>query len=247
MTLTIGSATFSSLTAQPFGYEETDTKRGFTARRWLITGLLTPTEWLALIEEYNSWRDLRILDEDSLKSGTVGTTVSFSGTGAGSEDWSEIECWFSRAPAGDQAGGYRLANMSLVDAAEELEVLLREQETSEEEEEIDLGTLTIGDAELKLLSPPDSYGAPPALQLTAGGVHFITGPLVAEKIQNVEGVTDSSGWEDIKTWYEEQVISIPSTGDWFPISPPSATVRSKVVSGVKTVEYVVTLSIGQVI
>jgi len=247
MTVTIGSITLSNLTAQPFGYEESNTKSGQTSRQWLISGLLTPAEWVDLINEYNSWRDTRITDEDTLKSGTVGTVISFSGTGAGEEGWEDIDCWFNQAPQGQQSGAYILATVSLVDAEEALQVLLKQQEVDSEEEDLDLGTITVGEVELKLLAPPDSYGQVPSLQLTAGGVHYVTGPFVADKVQNIEGATDAEGWDGIRDWYEEEVTSIPESGDWYPISAPTATARSKVVSGIKTIEYVVSLSLGQVI
>ena len=53
MAITIGSASFPTLTAQHFGYEETDTKAGQTARKWLLTGILKPSEWLALLSSYD--------------------------------------------------------------------------------------------------------------------------------------------------------------------------------------------------
>ena len=72
MSITIGAATFSRLTAQPYGYEETDTKSGQTARRWTVSGLMTPAEWLALLNVYDTWRNLKILEDPVTVTGVVG-------------------------------------------------------------------------------------------------------------------------------------------------------------------------------
>lgn len=248
MSVTIGSAALTNLTAQPFVYEQTDTRAGLTAKAWTISGLATPDEWLDLIGEYDSWRDLRIEDEDSLKSGVVGTTVDFSGTGPGGEEWTNIECWFLEAPSAEQAGNYLRISVRVVDAAQQLEVILRQAQVESEQENLpDLGTVTIGEATLTLLSPPDSFGYTPEINISAGGSQYITGPLAAYEIQNIEGSTDSSGWEAVKTWYATEVISRPETGDWYPISAPTASAQVKIVDGVKTTEYIVSISLGKVV
>lgn len=248
MTVTIGSATFSNLVAQPFGYEQTNTQAGLTARAWTLTGLLTPAEWLGLIGEYDEWRDARIQDEDSSVSGVIGTVIAFSGTGAGGEEWSGINCWFLSAPEAEQSGGFLQASIRIVDAEQALEVILRQAELEAEQEDLpDLGTITIGAATLTLLAPPDSFGFTPELSLTAGGVHFIAGPLVAYETQDIQGSTDAAGWAAVREWYAEQVISRPATGDWYPISAPTASAQVKVINGVKTTEYIVSISLGKVI
>lgn len=249
MSVTIGSSTFSRLTAQPYGYDETDTRSGKTAAKWTVSGLLTPTEWLALLDIYDAWRDLRIEDPDSKTSGEVGTTVNLSGTGPGGQTWTSIACWFSSAPQAEQAGAYLSATVELVDAAQALQVLLKEEEQQEESSEDlpDLGTLTIGSTVLTLLKPVESYGQGPQLELTASGVHYVSGPLVVYRIRDVEGTTDAAGWAGILSWYESQIVATPTTGAWFPISVPSATAENKVVNGVKTIQYTVTIQLGQVI
>ena len=105
MSVTIGSFTCSALTAQPYGYDETDTRAGLTARKWILNGLLTPSQWDDLLTVYNDWRDTRITDEDTLKSRVVGTTVNVSASGNGLSVTS-VPCWFITAPSGDQAGYY---------------------------------------------------------------------------------------------------------------------------------------------
>ena len=248
MAITIGSFSFETLTAQPYGYEETDTRAGLTARKWAIQGLLKPSEWLSLLGVYDTWRNTRIQDDDSLASGTVGTTVAFSGTGAGGATWTNIACWFISAPAAEQSGAYLAVTVELVDANQALAVLLRAEEKSSEAEDLpDFGTITIGTTTVKLTKPVDSYGEGPSLELTATGNHYITGPLVVYKIKDVEGTTTLTGWNDIRSWYESRIIAVPSPDSYFPISIPTATAEKKVVDGVKTTVYTVSIQLGLVL
>jgi hypothetical protein len=144
MTITIGTFSTNALIAQPFGYEG-DARTGLTARTFTINGLLTSAEWQALISEYNSWRNTRITDADTLSSGTVGTTVSLTITPANGLSVSSLACWFIEAPTGEQAGPFINASVTLADAAQALAVLLREQEKSRQNTEAtlpSLGTVT---------------------------------------------------------------------------------------------------------
>lgn len=250
MAITIGSAEFPTLTAQPFGYEETDTRTGLTARKWLVQGLLQPSEWLDLLDDYNAWRNTRINDPDSLTSESVGTTISFSGTGAGGVSWNNVACWFISAPSAEQSGAYLNVSVELVDAAQALEVLLKSEEKNTESETEDLpdfGTITIGTTTVKLTKPVDSYGQGPSMELTAGGNHYITGPLVVYKIKDVEGTTTLSGWNAIRSWYEAQIVAVPLVGSYFPITIPTATAERKVVDGIKTTVYTVSIQLGLVL
>lgn len=248
MAITIGSASFPTLTAQPFGYDETDTRAGLTARRWAIQGLLKPSEWVTLVNTYTTWRNLRIQDDDTNLTGVVGSTVAFSGTGPGGLTWTNVACWFSGAPAAEQTGAYLSVGVELVDANQALEVLLRQAEKSSEAEDLpDFGTITIGSTVVKLTKPVDAYGEGPALELTATGVHYVTGPLVVYKIKDVEGTTDLTGWNNIRSWYESQIIAVPSTGSYFPITSPTATAERRVVNGAKTTVYTVSIQLGLVI
>lgn len=254
MTVTIGTATFGNLIAQPFGYEETDTKAGLTARSWNISGLLTPAEWLDLLDAYDGWRDLRIQDADTATSLVVGTTIDFSGTGPGGLSWTNVDCWFSSAPVAEQSGAYLSVSVSLVDANEALQVILKQQEESEttaEEELPDFGTINIGGVVLTLTKVKESYNQGPQLQLTATGSHYVTGPLVVEKIKDIEGYFDTAtyanGWSSIRSWYESQIVATPLSGSDFPISPPSATAEKKIVNGVNTTRYTISIQLGVVL
>jgi hypothetical protein len=248
MAISIGAASFPTLTAQPFGYDETDTRSGLTARRWAVQGLLTPAEWLALLGVYDAWRDLKIQEDDTAVSGVVGSTVAFSGTGASGTTWTNIACWFSAAPSADQVGAYLSVSVELVDANEALEVVLYQQQREAESEDLpDFGTITLGTTTLTLTKPVDSYGDGPALELTPTGNHYVTGPLVVYRIKDVEGTTNLTGWNNIRSWYETQIVAVPAVSSYFPVSVPSATAEKRVVNGVKTTVYTVSIQLGQVI
>ena len=248
MAITIGSTSFPTLTAQPFGYEETNTRAGQTARKWLLTGLLTPSEWLDLLDEYDGWRDTRIEDEPTETSNVVGTTVAFSGDGPGSQTWTSVACWFITAPQAEQSGAYLSASVELVDANEALEVLLKTKEDEAADEDLpDLGTIVIGSTTLTLLKPVDAYATSPTMELTATGTHYIQGALVPYNIKDVEGTTNSSGWTAIRAWYETQIEAVPIAGSYFPITAPTASAANKVIAGVATVQYTVSIQLGLVL
>ena len=243
MTVTIGAFSCSLLTAQPLSYEG-DARDGLTSRSWTITGLLTAAQWVSLQGIYNTWRDARLQDQDTLLSGTIGTTVSLSADGFG-QSWSSIACWFTDAPTGEQLGAYVQASFRLVDANQALAVLLREQEKSRQQGEATTGTygtLTRGSCTLTLTAQPVAYQEAPNLQLTAGGRHYVQGPLAATKLQRVEGYTTSAGWTALQSWYEAIVQTTPAAGTYWPIEPPQATATVIIDAGVKATRYTVTMT-----
>lgn len=246
MSVTIDDNEFTSLTAQPYGYAETDTSAGLTAQRVTLTGLLTPEEWVALTEAYDDWRDDRIEDPDSLAADDIGTTidVSFSANGL---SWSDVECWFTRAPEAEQVGAYLSVTCEVVDAEQALEVLKRQREKQEQaaEDRPDLGTFTLGEATITLLRPPETYQDNPEISLTTTGRSYIQGPLAATKVYAIEGTCSATDWDDVLDWYEEAVADRPAPGDYFPVTPPSATAANKIVDGVKVVEYTVSISVAE--
>ena len=250
MAITIGSTSFPTLTAQPFGYEETNTRAGQTARKWLITGLLKPTEWLSLLSTYDTWRNTRINDEPTETSGVVGTTIAFTGKGPGNQTWTSIACWFITAPQAEQSGRYLSASVELIDANQALVVLLKTKEDEEAETDQDLpdlGTIVIGSTTLTLLKPVDAYATSPTMELTATGTHYIQGALVPYNIKDVEGTTNSTGWTAIRAWYETQIETVPIAGSYFPITAPTASAANKVIAGVTTVQYTVSIQLGLVL
>ena len=248
MTITLGDFTFNTLTAQPFGYAETDTQAGLTARRWRIAGLCTPAQWQDLIQVYNSWQGDRKEDEDSLKSGVIGTTVPLTANANGIT-WTSVACWFIQAPSGEQAGPYISVDAEVVDAIQALEVLLYQEEKNKQRSEAllpDLGTVTVGTTVLTLLKPMETYDNNPQVALTAAGSHYISGPLTASRIRDIEGTCDSQGWEDLLDWYEAIVQTTPVVGTWYPATPPAASAEVVIDLGVKTTRYTVTLRLIQI-
>lgn len=247
MTITLGTFTFNTLTAQPFGYAETDTQAGLTARRWRIAGLCTPAEWQDLLDTYDAWQSDRKEDEDSLKSGVIGTTVSLTANANGIV-WTSVACWFTNAPSGEQAGAYISVDAEVVDAIQALEVLLYQEEKNKQRSEAllpDLGTVTVGTTVLTLLKPMETYENSPQVALTAAGSHYISGPLTASRIRDIEGTCDTTGWEDLLAWFEAIVQTTPSAGTWYPAAPPTATAEAIIDLGVKTTRYTVNLRLIQ--
>lgn len=248
MTASIGSFSFPNLTAQPFGYQETEVSGGLTARKWVLSGLLLPSEWVSLLSIYDTWRATRIQDEATETSGVIGTTVAFSGSANGGQSWSNVACWFLSAPSGTQSGAYISASVEIVDANQSLAVILKQKEVGEAEEgNPDLGTFTLGGAVLTLLKPPDSYSDTPTLELTATGNHLISGPKVVVRVKDIEGTTDAAGWASVRSWYEAAVTSTPTAGAYFPLGAPSASAKNKIVSGQTVIEYTISIQLGVIL
>jgi hypothetical protein len=253
MTITIGSFTCGLLTVQPFGYEG-EARTGLTARTFQISGLLTPAQWQSLVSEYNTWRNTRITDQDTALSGTVGTTVNLTASANG-VSVSALPCWFSDAPSGEQTGAYISATVTLVDAAQALAVLLREQEKSRQSSEAsvpNLGTVTLTRASgvspiITLTKPMLTRQDGPSVALTATGVSYVTGPLVAHKVRDIEGYLTTGSFDNVLSWYDETIAAVPAAAAWFPISAPTATAEVIIDGGVKATRYTVTLTALQII
>lgn len=249
MTITIGSFTTNSLLAQPFGYEG-EARTGLTARTFRINGLLTPTEWQALVSEYNTWRSTRITDADTLSSGTVGTTISLTTTNTNGLSVTSLACWFSEAPSGEQAGAYINATVTIVDAAQALAVLLRSKEKERQGSEAttpSLGTVTLGSAVVTLTKPMDTRQDGPNVALTATGVSYVTGPLAAHKVRQIEGYISSGTYDNLLSWYDSTIAAVPAATSWFPISAPTATAEVIIFGGAKSTRYNVSLTALQIL
>lgn len=245
-TVTIGTFTTSRLTAQPFGYEGT-ARSGLTARTFRIAGLLTAAEWATLIGVYNTWRDTRITDADTLQSGVVGTTVSLTLASINGLSVSSLACWFADPPSGDQVGAYVQATVTMVDANQALAVVLREREKQKDADKPNLGTVTLGSAVVTLTKPMETRRDGPSVALTAAGTSYITGPLKAHKIRQIEGWISSGTYENLLTWWDTAIGSVPAVGSWFPVSEPNVSVEIDVSGGVKTTRYNVSLTALQIL
>lgn len=244
MTLTIGTWTYNgnAYTAQPFGYEEVDVRSGHTARKCRVSAMLTAAEWQALLGVYDTWRDLRIQDPDSKTSNSVGTTVAVT-MAANGISWAAVPSWFITTPQGEQLGRYVQATVELVDAAQSLAVLQKQELLSKAR--YHFGTWTIGTTTVQLLKPPETYQDTPSMALTAGGHSYVSGPLTATRVRQIEGDTDATGWAAIQTWYETTIATAPSAGDWWPVSAPTATAEAQIVAGARSDIYTVSIALGQ--
>jgi hypothetical protein len=253
MTITIGAFTCQTLTAQPFGYEG-EARSGLTARTFAISGLLTPAQWQSLVSVYNTWRDTRITDADTLSSGVVGTTTALT-INANGLSVTALACWFAEAPTSEQAGAYINASVILVDAAQALAVLLRTQEKSRQSTEANtpnLGTITFTRVSgvspiVTLTTPMDTRQDGPTVALTATGTSYVTGPLIAHKVRNVEGYLSTGSFDNLLAWYDETIVAIPAATSYFPITAPSATAEVIITGGVKATRYNVTLTVLQIL
>lgn len=255
MSISIG-ASFStnSLTLQPFAYEG-EARAGLTARTFQMTGLLTAVEWQNLITTYNTWRDLRIQDADTLQSATVGTTINVTITSANGVSITNLACWFAEPPSGDQAGAYISASVVMVDAAQALQVLLRQQEKDREKTEAltpNLGTVTLTRATgtspvITLIKPMLTRQDGPQVAMTATGTSMVTGPLTSHKVRQIEGWVTTGTFDDVLSWYDESIVSVPSVSSWFPVSAPSATAEVVIDGGAKLTRYTVTLTALQIL
>jgi hypothetical protein len=248
MTITIGTFTCSYLTTQPFGYEG-EARSGLTARTFQIGGLLTPTQWQSLLSVYNTWRDTRLTDQDTALSGVVGTTTALT-VSANSVSVSALPCWFAEPPSGEQTGAYISASVTLVDAAQALAVLLREQEKSRQNSEAtipSLGTVTLGSAVVTLTRPMDTRQDGPNVALTATGTSYVTGPLTSHKVRQIEGYITTGTFDNVLSWYDTTIAAVPAASSYFPITAPTATAEVIISGGVKSTRYTVQLTVLQIL
>jgi hypothetical protein len=248
MTITIGTFTCSYLTTQPFGYEG-EARSGLTARTFQIGGLLTPTQWQSLLSVYNTWRDTRLTDQDTALSGVVGTTTALT-VSANGVSVTALPCWFAEPPSGEQTGAYISASVTLVDAAQALAVLLREQEKSRQNSEAtipSLGTVTLGSAVVTLTRPMDTRQDGPSVALTATGTSYVTGPLTAHKVRQIEGYITTGTFDNVLSWYDTTIAAVPAASSYFPITAPTATAEVIISGGVKSTRYTVQLTVLQIL
>jgi hypothetical protein len=248
MTITIGTFTCSYLTTQPFGYEG-EARSGLTARTFQIGGLLTPTQWQSLLNVYNTWRDTRLTDQDTALSGVVGTTIALT-VSANGVSVSALPCWFAEPPSGEQTGAYISASVTLVDAAQALAVLLREQEKSRQNSEAtlpSLGTVTLGSAVVTLTKPMDTRQDGPNVALTATGTSYVTGPLAAHKVRQIEGYITTGTFDNVLSWYDTTIAAVPAASSYFPVTAPTATAEVIISGGVKATRYTVQLTVLQIL
>jgi hypothetical protein len=247
MSITVGNLQIRALREMPFAHAG-DALTGRTARRWPVSAILTPAEWLTLDGIYTTWRSARLAEPDTMISLSVGTTVACSGTLRGMT-WSNVAAWFTEPPTPSAAGAMVGVQFELVDAAQQLTVMLREQEVGQQLEDNDstYGTFTLGTTTLNLIGALDGYDEGPQVELSAAGVHVIRGPLVPSRVRRVQGWTHTAGaGATVRSWYEGQISSTPAVGTYWPISPPVIEQVPVIVNGARVTRFIVTVELKEI-
>ena len=98
-----------------------------------------------------------------------------------------------------------------------------------------------------LIAPMDTRQDGPTVALTATGTSYITGPLIAHKIRNVEGYITTGTFADLLSWYDEIIVAVPAATSYFPITAPTATAEVIITGGVKATRYTATLTVLQIL
>ena len=106
-----------------------------------------------------------------------------------------------------------------------------------------LGTVTLGSATVTLTKPMDTRSDGPQVALTATGTSYITGPLVAHEVRQIEGIITAGTYANVLTWYDTTIATIPGAGSYFPVTAPTASAEPFLISGAKSTRYTVSLEV----
>jgi hypothetical protein len=251
MSVTVGGVVLKNLQAQPLGYEQSAVTGGVTARQWTIQGLVTGAEWVAILGVYDTWRNAKIQEDPATSSKVLGTTVSFSGTGYGSQTWTNVACWFNAAPSGSQANGFVSVSFGLVDATQALQVIVKQETDQEAAEEADqainYGNITLGGVVVKFLEDPDVFVDTPQVNLTATGKHYATGPLIVSEGLSIRGEIIGTAKTQLRNWFRTTAQASPVPGQYWPTDPPTFRGINKLVNGATVLHYEVSLNLIKVL
>jgi hypothetical protein len=237
--------TLRYLQAQPIAYAEAETEQGLVARRFTVTGLCSPVQWVTCCSLFEAWQAVKITEAPTLASRAVGATVALTCAAHG-RSVSNLACWFTGAPTGETVGAWVKVSFDLIDAAQQLTVLLRQNEKSRLGGDAFLpsyGTIALGSTTLALLDQPEGFEDGPTLEPTSTGGFVARGPLVASEVRTVRGVTDASGWAAVKGWFTSTIAARPGASDFWPVGELGLE-RDKIVSGGAVVErYIVSVKL----
>ena len=237
--------TLRYLQAQPIGYAEAETEQGLTARRFTVAGLCTPAQWVTCCSLFDAWQAAKILESPTIASRVVGATVALTCAAHG-RSVTSLACWFTGAPAGETTGAWVKVSFTLIDAAQQLAVLLRQNEKGRLGGDAFLpayGTITLGSTTLALLDQPEAIEDGPSLEPTSTGGFVARGPLVASEVRNVRGVTDAAGWTAVKAWFAATIAARPGATDLWPVGELSLE-RDRIVSNGAVVDrYIVSVKL----
>lgn len=241
------SFTFPNITEAPLSLEVSDASRGRVAESLRVVSLLKPSQAGTLRTLCMAWNAAKLPEEDAIKTGTLGATVSVTATVPGWFTWSARPCWIIDGPSSTAAGSYLRTSIGLVDAAAQLAVQLRGvEEEQEEEESLNLGTITLGGAVINLTSYPEALGDLPQANLNSAGIHVLSGPLVIEERREIRGWVTPTHLNSLRSWVMTSFNSTPTVGSWSIRSwgTPEAFLRTN--AGVSTLAYRVQLDLFKV-
>lgn len=248
MPVTLNNTAFAGLQALPISYQAESVTQGVAARAWEVQGLLNNVDAAALSNLFETWLATRKAENDSLLTGTAGTTVAFTGA-AGGRSWSSIACWFDAPPAMDRAGMWWRVSFTVVHAAEAIEALLRGEELTRERADAfapTFSSITVGTVALTILQEAEGRADGPSVTTAATGADLVEGPLRAARVRNIVGYGSGVGRADfdtLLTWFDTIVATRPAAGTWFPISPPTAAPSVIVDNGVKVSRWLISLQL----
>jgi hypothetical protein len=249
ITLSYGGTayTYPNLTEHPYGFDEVDVRRGRAARRWALSGIVNREDGATIAGLYAAWNAVRLLEDDPVRTGVVGATVSLAGTAPGFTWASAIPCWFATAPSIAMAGMFCRVSTTLVDATQALAILMRQgEEDAEQADQLNLGTLTFGGAVVNLTARPDGFADLPALALSPAGRHVITGPLVTTQTRRVEGWVTATNLSALETWLTTTTAASPATGAWFPTAWSEPVAKRRAEAGAIGTFYDVSFSVSRI-
>lgn len=248
MTVTIGALTINALQSLPIGYEDVNVRQGIVVRAWDIDGIVEQEEAAAISNLYEAWYATRKTEPDTMETGTIGTTVAFTGD-AGGRNWTAVACWFDKSPEFTRTGYRWRVSLRLVNAAEALAAHVADKKLTTDAEEattLTFGTLTVGGVVLTLLEDPDARGDGPSVEIAATGTDIISGPVRSIRLRNIKGYGPNPGntdYQTLLTWYDTQVANLPSYASWWPISPPTPSPEVITTSSGKVTRYIISFTL----
>jgi hypothetical protein len=234
LTLSYGGASFTypNLSQHPLAFDAVDVRRGRAPESLQPSGLLLKPQADSLTDMFRAWKAVKLAEEAPERTGTVGAVVLVTARGpgySGASAWTNRAAWFDSYEKPVQVGPYTRVGITLVDANQALAVALRELEEGEEQEEaLGLGTLTFGGAVVNLTARAENIEGLGGLELSAAGVHVITGNLATVDTREVRGWVTAANLPTLETWVKTtRATPSPANNTWFPSgwSPPVARLK----------------------
>ena len=244
LTLSYGGASFTypNLSQHPLAFDAVDVRRGRAPESLQPSGLLLKPQADSLTDMFRAWKAVKLAEEAPERTGTVGAVVLVTARGpgySGASAWTNRAAWFDSYEKPVQVGPYTRVGITLVDANQALAVALRELEEGEEQEEaLGLGTLTFGGAVVNLTARAENIEGLGGLELSAAGVHVITGNLATVDTREVRGWVTAANLPTLETWVKTtRATPSPVNNTWFPSAWTQPVARLKRNAGAVSTVY----------